>query len=119
MLKKIQTPSLISQGYTNLRCVWLLGCPAEMKFDTPGTPEQTTQTEYPQAFKELFPDQTLPLAIGVACCAQFAVTRETIQSRSKEEYEKWRQWILDTSLPDHISGRIFEYSWHFIFSTLR
>lgn len=115
IFKRIQIPYLISQGYTNLRCVWLLGCPAELKFDQPGTPEQTTQTEYPQAFMELFPGQTLPSAIGVACCAQFAVTRETIRSRPREEYEQWRQWILNAPLPNDISGRIFEYSWHFIF----
>ena len=115
MLQNLQIPYLLSQGYTNLRCVWLLGCPAELTFDTPSDPDKSTQMAYPQAFMDLFPGRTLPSSIGVTCCAQFAVTRETIQTHTKAEYEHYRDWLLQTDLPDHVNGRIFEYSWHFIF----
>jgi hypothetical protein len=88
-----------------------------MKFSEPGSvdPSKTTEIAYPKAFQELFPGLPLPLSVGVACCAQFAATRETIHSRSLEDYRRWRQWLLDTSLEDHISGRVLEYSWHMIF----
>jgi hypothetical protein len=44
--------------------------------------------------------------------AQFAATKEKICERKKNNYERYRQWIIDTQLGDSISGRIFEYSWH-------
>jgi len=108
----------MSQQYTNLRCVWTLGCPAEMEFDK--RPEdvdssKTTEMAYPQAFKYFFPGESLPHAVGVACCAQFAVTRERIRERPVEDYIRYRQWLLDTPLDNYISGRILEYSWHMIF----
>jgi hypothetical protein len=53
--------------------------------------------------------------VGVSCCAQFAATREKIRERTKEQYEKYRDWIMETDLGDAISGRVFEYSWHIIF----
>ena len=63
-------------------------------------------------FRELFPDEDVPEAIGAHCSSQFAVSREQIQKRPKADYERYRQWILDTDLDDQISGRVIEYMWH-------
>lgn len=49
------------------------------------------------------------------CCAQFVVTREAVLGRSKDEYVKYRQFLIDTELDDYFSGRVFERSWHVIF----
>jgi hypothetical protein len=119
LLQNLQLPYIISQGYANLRCVWTLGCPSELKLDQQGNSdpeaEQSTQSTYPQAFRELFPGEQVPDVVGVACCAQFAVTRDKILERPIEDYKRYRQWLLDTPLDDDISGRILEYSWHIIF----
>ncbi|TVY32702.1 hypothetical protein LOCC1_G008776 [Lachnellula occidentalis] len=118
VLRNLQLPYLISQQYTNLRCVWTLGCPAEMELDKSIETidaSRTTEIAYPKAFEELFPGQTLPSTVGVACCAQFVVTREKILERPVEDYKRYRQWLLDTPLDDYVSGRILEYSWHIIF----
>ena len=53
--------------------------------------------------------------ISVACCAQFAISRETVMKRTRDDYIGFRQWLLDTDLPDSESGRVFEYLWHIIF----
>jgi hypothetical protein len=120
MLRGLQLPYIISQGYANIRCVWTLGCPSEIKFDKQidlnGEDDlRPTQTAYKQSFQELFPGEPIPASVGVACCAQFAVTREKIRERPLEDYKHYRQWLLDTPLDDSVSGRIFEYSWHIIF----
>ncbi|KAH8679831.1 hypothetical protein BGZ60DRAFT_400758 [Tricladium varicosporioides] len=116
MLKNLQLPYLLSQGYANLRCVWTLGCPSEMNLEETNVDKsKTTWLAYPRAFKELFPNETLPKVVGVACCAQFSLTRSKIRERPIEDYKRYRQWLLDTPLEDHISGRVLEYSWHFIF----
>lgn len=56
-----------------------------------------------------------PGEIGAPCCAQFAVSKTQVLKRKKEEYERYRQWILDTELSDAKSGRTMEYLWHVIF----
>ena len=38
--------------------------------------------------------------------------------RPKSDYEDYRRWLLETRLPDDISGRILEYSWHSMNSSL-
>ncbi|KAH8787456.1 hypothetical protein F5882DRAFT_112436 [Hyaloscypha sp. PMI_1271] len=122
LLQSLQLPYLISQGYTNLRCVWTLGCPAELKLtelpqEAPSDPKsaKTTEFAYPAAFKALFPGEDLPDVVGVACCAQFALTRQKIRERPISDYHRYRNWIMNTHLEDHVSGRVLEYSWHIIF----
>ncbi|KAI5308327.1 hypothetical protein KEM55_005996, partial [Ascosphaera atra] len=70
---------------------------------------------FKSGFESLFPGVPVPDAIGVPCCAQFGVTREQVRTRSREEYVHYREWLLNSSLPDALSGRIMEYSWHMIF----
>jgi hypothetical protein len=116
MLQRLQIPYLISQGYANLRCIWTLGCPSELILDGAEIDSsRTTNIAYSKAFGELFQNLTLPPRIGVPCCAQFSVSRGAMLQRPLSDYQHYRQWILDTNLEDHISGRVLEYSWHFIF----
>ena len=108
-LSRLQLTYILEQGYVNLRCVWTLGCPHEIHpLDHPAD-EITSET---RAFKELFPDAPIPESIGVSCCAQFAVSKATILQRPREEYERYRRWLLETDLEDGLSGRVLEYSWH-------
>ena len=53
--------------------------------------------------------------VGVACCAQFALTRQKIRERPLSDYQRYRNWITETGLEDNVSGRVLEYSWHVIF----
>ncbi|PGH03972.1 hypothetical protein AJ79_07204 [Helicocarpus griseus UAMH5409] len=116
LIKSLQLPFLSEQGYLNLRCVWSLGCPIELRpFTDTQRPDVHAGSYFKAGFEELFPGSPVPTEVGVSCCAQFGVTREQIHKRPKWEYEHFRQWLLDTPLPDELSGRIFEYSWHMIF----
>lgn len=115
-LSRLQLPYIFEQGYVNLRCVWTLGCPKEIRPLEHPVDEITSETSadqvYAAAFRELFPDILVPETVGASCCAQFAVTRETILKRPREDYEKYQRWLLETALEDGLSGRIMEYSWH-------
>jgi hypothetical protein len=115
MLRRFQLPYLESEGYVNIRCAWMLGCPAEIKpLDEEGEHREAVHAggDYKQSFQHLFPGKEVPREVGVSCCAQFAATKEKIKERPKSEYERYRQWIMDTELSDSISGRVLEYSWH-------
>ncbi|KAI9675114.1 MAG: hypothetical protein M1817_001522 [Caeruleum heppii] len=115
MLQKLQLPYIASQGYVNIRCVWVLGCPEEihpLKADSAISEDADTERAFQHAFLELFPGKPVPDAVGVSCCAQFAVSRDKLLERPKEDYEFWRRWLLETPIEDSVSGRIMEYSWH-------
>ena len=125
-LLSLNIPYILERGYANLRCVWVLGCPAELrpladvnpvwedyrKSHPPNKHEVTTKEVYKQAFGELLPGETVPEVVGVSCCAQFAVSKEGIRRRRKEDYVRWRNWLIETPLVDEVSGRVLEYMWH-------
>lgn len=122
MLSRLRLPFVKAQGYVNLRCVWTLGCRAEIRpleesrapaaDDARASEHARAGAFYKPAFEELFPDLPVPEVIGASCCAQFAVTADKIRQRPRKDYERFRHWLLETTLPDDISGRIMEYSWH-------
>lgn len=93
----------------------MLGCPTEIRpLEEAGEHRAAVHAggAYKQAFELLFPGKAVPEKVGVSCCAQFAATKEKIQERPKKDYEHYRDWLLNTTLDDSISGRIFEYTWH-------
>lgn len=113
MLRNFQLPYLQEQGYVNLRCVWTLGCPVEIRPLSDAHRDDVHAGEYfKNGFMELFPGTPVPEAVGVSCCAQFGVTRAKVLERPKKDYERYRRWLSETDLTDDLSGRIMEYSWH-------
>lgn len=120
-LRNFRLPYLRLQGYVNLRCVWVIGCPAEIR----PAKDQAAKDEaekvmakhvYKEAFEEILPGVPVPELVAVSCCSQFGVTRETIRSRPKEDYVRYRDWLLATPLDDALNGRVFEFAWHSEFS---
>ncbi|KAL1999455.1 hypothetical protein VTN02DRAFT_4503 [Thermoascus thermophilus] len=116
MIANVQTPFIEEQGYVNLRCTWVLGCPEEIHPFSDTHREDVHAGEYFRTgYMELFPGAKVPEVVGVSCCAQFGVSRWKVRERPKSDYEHFRKWLKETSLSDELSGRIMEYSWHMIF----
>ena len=44
--------------------------------------------------------------------AQFLVHRDLIRGLPKVFYERLYDWIIDTNLPNYVSGRLLEWTWH-------
>ncbi|PSN74939.1 hypothetical protein BS50DRAFT_27669 [Corynespora cassiicola Philippines] len=124
IINNFRLPALIKAGYAPLRCDWYPSCPQEIRpihHDAvvwgPGVHREDTEWVIAYVWKALFgPDEELPETIASQCCAQFAVTRSAIQSRSKWEYERMRQWLVETYLINDVSGRVFEKLWAYIFT---
>ena len=76
LLQSLQLSHIHSQGYANLRCCWVLGCPVEMRPNREkedparGASVKATEDAYSKAFMELFPGDPVPNEVGVGCCAQ-------------------------------------------------
>ncbi|THZ24399.1 hypothetical protein D6C91_03311 [Aureobasidium pullulans] len=110
-------------GYANFRCHTTPGCdPAEIqpfrnkkeqaRIDKH---EAATENAFAQAWTDLFNSTVVPEQIGVACCAQFAVSRDQVLKRPLSHYIWFHSWLMDTSLSDATAGRVMEYLWHIIF----
>ncbi|RVD86643.1 uncharacterized protein DFL_004907 [Arthrobotrys flagrans] len=119
VLRNLRLSYIDRVGFVPLRCTWTLGCPSELKPTNPFTTRvddrSHTEEVYAEAFRQLFPNMTIPDVVGAACGGQFALTKWKVLERPLEDYVRYRQWLMDTPLPDAISGRVFEYSWHIMF----
>jgi len=105
------------RGYANLRCNWIPGCGRDdlQPYRNPPKEDRTEERAMVEIWALLFDGAMAPERIGVACCSQFAVSREQVRKRSKEEYVKYRKWLLETPMDDETSGRVLEYLWHVMF----
>ena len=117
-VRKLRLETVLQEGYVNLRCQFTPGCPAMFDRRYPSAPDDPHKL-YEDAFlatwPALFPNETLPEMLGVACCAQFAVSKKQIRERPKSDYERYRQWLRETEYDDHLAGTMLEYMWHVIF----
>ena len=57
----------------------------------------------------------MPETLSSPCCGQFAASKTAILVYPLSQYQTWRDWLLHTKLEDSVSGRIWEYTWHYIF----
>lgn len=117
MIRRLSNEHVIRQGYVNMRCHWDPGCPEWLYFN--GTEQLLGKQEeafLTQSWKELFPLEPFPTYLAQPCCAQFALSRDRILSIPLGRFTFYRDWIMKTPLTDYISGRIWEYSWQFLFT---
>lgn len=124
-LRALQLGTVLLRGYVNLRCVTWPGCDrmlypherGEDRDDKDKPPDVLpTEAIFADAWRGIFgPHSIVPEVVGVACCAQFAVSREAVLRRRLKDYVAYRDWLLNTRLDDGLSGRVFEYLWHVIF----
>ncbi len=117
MVRRLNSDYITREGYVNMRCNWSPGCP-EWLHSGNARESLEKQEEFllSRSWSELFPSDPLPAALGQACCAQFALSKERILSIPLSRFIFYRDWITRTPLSDYISGRIWEYSWQFLFT---
>ncbi|RMZ34957.1 hypothetical protein D0859_00910 [Hortaea werneckii] len=123
LIHSLNRNQLARAGYISLRCDWFPSCPAELRpkdhdavvWGSEGLHEDTEKA-VSHSWRQLFPNKDLPQTIAAPCCAQFAVTRQAILRRSKADFERMRQWLIETLMSDELSGRVFEKMWAYIFT---
>ncbi|KAK2758663.1 hypothetical protein FQN54_003353 [Arachnomyces sp. PD_36] len=117
MIRRLSSERITREGYMNMRCGWGPGCPDWMH---PGNVEQDVnkqeETMIAKSWSEIFPLDPIPQVLAQPCCAQFAISRDRALANPKSRYVYYRDWLLRTELTDYISGRIWEYLWHVIFT---
>lgn len=127
-MRMLNLPFVQQNGYVNLRCNWNPGCKESHRvnahvtdevwwdmFSGTSTPPLNTSDPYQVSQQGAQRLLKKPDLIGAACCAQFAVSKSQVQRRPRDDYVKFRQWLLDTEMNDASSGRVMEFMWHVIF----
>jgi hypothetical protein len=116
-IRHLSDERVIREGYMNLRCMFYPGCPAWLR---PNAREEVEEKKEEmlvgQAWKELFPNDLMPDVLGQPCCSQFALSADRIRAIPLDEYNRLRRWLLKTKLQNNMSGRVFEYLWHFLWT---
>lgn len=116
MLRALNIAYVQRNGYANLRCIHIPGCPDEIQpFRNPKEDHRVVEHAMADAWLQLFNNTNVPERIGTPCCAQFAVSREQVLKRPLEDYQRYMDWLVHTPLSDEVSGRVFEYLWHVFF----
>ncbi|KAK2845238.1 hypothetical protein FQN49_005917 [Arthroderma sp. PD_2] len=120
ILTQLQVNSVKRKGYVNLRCKWEPGCPTSLNPLNPteiDIREQNERAKLPEIYMDLFnvTRNNVPEHIGGVCCAQFAVTRERIRARPREDYIRMRNWALESGFTSFGIGWVFEQVWHVVF----
>ena len=117
MIGRLNSARVVREGYFPLRCHIQPGCSDNLHLNRADEnlhkPEETV---IKQVWSELHPNNPLPATLSAPCCAQFAASRQAILTFPLSQYSAWRDWLLQTDLSDGVSGRIWEYTWHYIFS---
>lgn len=123
-IQYLSSEKVVRDGYMNLRCHLDPGCPDHIHpsspsqdgFDQANRPEEAIVG---RAWLELFPEDIgkgPPNVLSQPCCAQFALSADRIRAIPLERYVFLRQWLLDTTLEDRLSGRVWEYVWQYLFA---
>lgn len=106
------------EGYTSLRCNWKI-CPATQVEPLLGYDDGFWDVRglYASAWTRFFPHQPIPPKVSGPCCAQFAVTRETVHRWPVSKYEQIRQfvWSAENGELSMKMGIVLEYMWHILF----
>lgn len=70
--------------------------------------------EWLRNYAFLMPNGKLPDKLVYIAGTQFVVSKELILKHSLEYYKFLLAWLYYTDMPDNQSGRLFEYTWHYI-----
>lgn len=119
MITRLSSERVTRVGYMPARCPLTHGCPDWIHMDkteeaNQDRPEAAVFTT--ELWSQLFPGGTVPTTLSEPAGAQFAVSRDTIRAVPKARFEHLRNWLINTNLHDYFSGRVFEYTWQYIFT---
>ena len=115
MVRRLNHAHVKKEGYFNLRCHLEPGCPNWIH--TNKTEQDTNRKEevvFAKIWEDLHPGKSMPSVLSVPCCSQFAASRDKLRTIPLEEWKRYRKWLIETDLDDELSGRVWEYTWHYI-----
>jgi len=99
-------------GYANLRVSWRDACPDWINTSLPVAISIKQEEPYMAAAWRANFDvaaEPVPEILAGPCCSQFAVSRDAVRRRPREQYARSRDWLVHTEYSDYIAGRTWEH----------
>lgn len=121
ILKNLRLDFVKQNGYVNLRCKHEPGCPLGVNPREPTDIDikgKDIRAYFADVYMELFdvPQSQVPAHVGNVCCGMFALSKERILARPKDDYLRMRRWAMESNVTDSFGvGWVFEKIWHIIF----
>lgn len=134
-LGALNVTALLADNYINLRCARNPGCTEETYISASAVQDGETRIQaklMPGFWRTMFPEAlgylgmgSPPDAIGVPCCAQFAVSKAAIRLRSLDFWKMYRtpltrnlseyETTIGKGLNGYAIGMVYEKLWHIVF----
>jgi hypothetical protein len=120
-LPSLRFDAIDANGYVNLRCLSIPGCPNNLNpsvMEKVDADYQYLIDDFPEIYSELFgvDPSAAPTKLGHPCCGQFAVTKTRIQARLWEDYHRLLLWVDKAEWSDNFGiGWMMEKLWHVVF----
>ncbi|OOF96765.1 hypothetical protein ASPCADRAFT_46340 [Aspergillus carbonarius ITEM 5010] len=107
-------------GFANLRCTTGSTTDAECGDVVRPVPREgieltPVEREFPVVWERFFNNTNVPEVMATPYCGQFAVSREQVRKRSREEYIRYQQWVMESRLSDEEIEQLMGSLWHVIF----
>ena len=123
IIRNLRVDTIQAKGYVNLRCHLDPGCPFAVFPLSPSEIDiknDDTRARFAKYYRDLFnvSKEAIPREIGSVCCAQFAVSRNRIRQRPREDYIRMREWAIHVHLDSFGVGWVFEKVWHIVFGEI-
>lgn len=122
ILQNLHLDSVARLGYLNLRCTHEPGCPVSVNPHAPTEIDVRNgdiRASFVDVYMQIFgvaERELVPQHVGGVCCAQFAVSRERVLQRPREEYARMLDWAVNGVETDSFGvGWVFEKVWHIVF----
>jgi len=116
MIRRLNSDRVVREKYVALRCHLQPGCSDNLHLNrTEDNVHKPEENVIRKIWAELHPFDPVPDTLSAPCCGQFAVSRKAMRAWPVAQYIQWRRWLLTTDLSDTVSGRIWEYTWHYVF----
>ena len=127
-IRALNLTALEEEKYISLRCGNNMGCERKPYIDT-YNPNWIGEKHIRNFWQVIMPEEEMPRNISYKCCAQHAVSRKAIQTRTKEDWIRIRDpmlrepaelkaneiWAQDVNDVEWILGTYYEKFWHILF----
>ncbi|KAH9845101.1 Protein of unknown function (DUF3431) [Teratosphaeria destructans] len=116
-LSRLNIAYVQSEGYADLRCNPDVVCmPRDTGMPLGGTAAAgSLLLDYGTWFSLFGPQTKVPKMVAAPCCAEFAVSRDSVVKRPLGDYVRFHAWLTGTELRNEVGVKVFEYAWHIIF----
>lgn len=119
-VRALNLTALEEENYISLRCGDQMGCEKQPYIDT-DFPNWEGEAHMCDFWNTIMPSEPCPRYISYKCCAQHAVTRKAVQTRTLEQWTQIREPLLHDfsdykswgeGASDWLGGMFYEKFWH-------